>query len=84
MKSIVVLLNLLHHFYCGIQCDKTSSFVHGEAFEVKHEMPILDVELKRHTKLLQMFNFHQISSVCQQSCVFDNSVIFCELLNWKC
>ena len=37
MKSIAVLLNLLHYFYNGDQCDKTPNFVHGEAFEVQHE-----------------------------------------------
>ena len=41
MKSIGVLLDLLHHFYRGIQCDKTCNFVHGKAFEVHHEMPFL-------------------------------------------
>ena len=50
MKSIRLLLNVLHHFYRGIQCDKTFNFVHDEAFEVQHEMSILGVELKRHTK----------------------------------
>ena len=49
MKLTGVLLNLLHHFYHGIQCDKTYNSVHDEAFEVQHEMPILGVELKRHT-----------------------------------
>ena len=50
MKSIGVLLNLLHLFCRGIECDKTYNFVHDEAFKVQHEMPILGVELKRHTK----------------------------------
>ena len=36
MKSIAVLLNLLHYFYRGIQCDKNRNFVHGEAFGVQH------------------------------------------------
>ena len=45
MKSIEVLLNLLHHFYRGIQCDKTCNFVHIKAFEVHYELPILGVEL---------------------------------------
>ena len=48
IKLTGVLLNLLHHFYSGIQCDKTRNFVHGKAFEVHHAMPILGVELKRH------------------------------------
>ena len=34
MKSIAVLLNLLHYFYRWIQCDETRNFVHGEAFEI--------------------------------------------------
>ena len=38
MKSIAVLLNLLQYFYHRIRCDKTRSFVHGEAFEVQHEI----------------------------------------------
>ena len=38
MKSIADLLNLLQYFYHGIQCDKTRKFVHGEAFEVQHEI----------------------------------------------
>ena len=50
MKSMRVFLNLLHYFYRRIQCDKIYNYVHGEAFEVKHEMPILGVELKRHTE----------------------------------
>ena len=57
MKSIGVLLNLLHHFYRGIQCDKTCNFVNDEAFEVQHEMPILGVELKRHTKSITNVQF---------------------------
>ena len=73
MKSIGVLFNLLHHFYRGIQCDKTFNFVHDEAFDVHHEMPILGVD-----------NFHQISSVSPQSCVFDDSVNFYKLFNLKC
>ena len=48
IKLTGVLLDLLHHFYSGIQCDKTCNFVHGKAFEVHHAMPILGVELKRH------------------------------------
>ena len=38
MKSIAVLLNLLYFFYHGIQCDETFNFVHGEAFEVQHQI----------------------------------------------
>ena len=51
MRSIGVLLNLLHHFYRGIQCDKTRNLVHDEAFEVQHEMPILGLELKKTHKI---------------------------------
>ena len=45
MKSMRVFLNLLHYFYRRIQCNKIYNYVHGEAFEVKHETPILGVEL---------------------------------------
>ena len=38
MESIAVLLNLLHYFNTGFQCDKTRSVVHGEAFEVQYEI----------------------------------------------
>ena len=40
MKSIAVLLNLLHYFYHGIECDKIHNIVHSEAleFEVRHEI----------------------------------------------
>ena len=38
MKSIAVLLNLLQYFYHMIQYDKTRNFVHGEPFEVQHEI----------------------------------------------
>ena len=38
MKSIVILFNLLHYVYHGIQCGKTRNFVHGEAFEVQLEI----------------------------------------------
>ena len=81
MKSIGVLLNLLNHFYRGIQHDKTCNFVHDEAFEVQHEMLILAWSLKDTQNLFGMFNFHQISSAYHQSCVFDDSVNFCKLLN---
>ena len=57
MKSIGVLVNLLHHFYYGIQCDKTCNFVHDEVFEVQHEMPILGVGLKRYTKSITNVQF---------------------------
>ena len=62
--------------------DKTCHFVHGNAFEVQHEMPISGEELLKTPKnLLQMFNFHQIFSVCLKSCVFGDSVNFYKLLN---
>ena len=57
MKSIGVLLNLLHHFYHGIQYDKSYNFVRDEAFEVQHEMPILGVEFKRYTKSITNVQF---------------------------
>ena len=39
LKSIaVLLLNCLHYFNFGIRCDKTRNVVHGEAFEVQHEI----------------------------------------------
>ena len=34
MKSVAVLLNLLHYLYNGIQWDKTRNLIHGEVFEV--------------------------------------------------
>ena len=60
MKLIRVLLNLLRHFYCGIQCDKTCNFVHDEEFEVQHEMPIFGLELERHTKSVKNVQFPSI------------------------
>ena len=38
MESIAHLLNFLQYFYHVIQCEKTRNFVHGEAFEVQHEI----------------------------------------------
>ena len=32
-------------------------FVHGKTFEVQHEMPILAVELKRHTECITNVQF---------------------------
>ena len=49
MKSIAVLLNLLHYFYHEIQCDKTCNFVHGEELKYSTENANLGMELKRHT-----------------------------------
>ena len=40
MKSVAVLLNLLDYFYNKMQCDKICFSVHGEAFEVQHEIPV--------------------------------------------
>ena len=57
MKSIALLLNLLLHFYRRIQCDKTCNFVHDKEFEVQHEMLILSVELKIHTKSITNVQF---------------------------
>ena len=57
MKSIGVLINLLHYFHSGIQCGKTCNFVHGKAIEVQHEMLILGVEIKRHTESIKTVQF---------------------------
>ena len=56
MKSIAVILNLLHYFYHGIQYDKTRNFVHGTAFEVQYDIYIpifIGVELKRYTESIK-------------------------------
>ena len=58
--------------------------VHGETVEVQHEIYSLQAwSLKDTQNLLQMFNFHHISSVCHQSCVFEDSINFCKLSGWK-
>ena len=68
-KPIGVLLNLLHHFYRGIQCDKTLNFVHDEALEVQHEMPIWGLKLKRHTKSITNVQFpSNFLSMSQKLC----------------
>ena len=56
MKSIAVLINLLHHFYQGIQCDKTRNSVYGEAYyEVQHEKYRFQVwSLEQTQNLLQI------------------------------
>ena len=85
MKSIGVLLNLLHHFKRGIQCDKICNSVHDEASELQHEMQILGVKLKRHTNSIMNVQFpSNFPAVYHQSCVFDASVNFYKLLNYKC
>ena len=72
-------------FYRGIQCDKTCKFVHDEAFEVQHEMPILDVELKRHTKSITNIQLPLNSQyVTINVVVFGYSVNFYKLFNLKC
>ena len=78
MKSVAVLLNLLHFFfYHGIQCAKTHNSVHGEAFEVQHEIRRFKVwSFKDTQNLLRMFILHQTFAVCHQSYVFDGSVFF--------
>ena len=85
MKSIAVLSNLLHYFYHQIQCDKTCNFVHGEAFEVQHEISRFQAwSLKDTQNLSLMFNFHRIPSVHHQRCIFDNNLNSYKLLDWKC
>ena len=84
VKSIAVLLNLLHYFYHRIKIDKTCNFVHGKAFEVQHEICRSELRsLKDTQNLLRKFNFHQIFSGYHQSYIFDDSVNFCKLLDWK-
>ena len=71
MKSIADLVNFLTVFLPWIQCDKTCNFVHGETFEVQHEIYQFQAwSLKDTQNPLRKFNFHQISSVCFQSYVF--------------
>ena len=67
MKSIGVLLNLLHLFYRGIQCDKTI-LAATKTFEVQHEMPILGVELKIHTKSITNVQFPNFISMSPKLC----------------
>ena len=52
IKSVAVLLNLLHYFYHGIQCDKTPNLAHGEAFEVQHEI-YQSVDIQGESKKVQ-------------------------------
>ena len=39
-------------------------------------------EILQHVLLLGMFNIHQISSECHQSCISDESVNFCKSLDY--
>ena len=58
MKLIAVLLNFLYYFYQEIPGDKTYNVVHGEAFEIQHEIiPILSMELKQHTESITNVKF---------------------------
>ena len=81
MKPIGVLLNLFYHFYRGTQCDKT--FVHDEVLEVQHEMLILGLEFKKHTKSITSVKFPSNFLVCLQSCVFDDSVNSNKIISLK-
>ena len=65
MKSIAVLLNLLHYFYHWIQCDKNRNFVHGEAFEVLHEM---------YRFMRGVLKTHKINCDCSISIKFPQDV----------
>ena len=76
MKSIGVLLNLLHYFHRVIKCDKSCNFVHDEAFEAQLEMLILGVELKRHTESIRTVQFPSNFLSMSLKCVFDESVNF--------
>ena len=82
MKSIAVLLNLLHYFYHDIQCAKTYNSVRGEAFEVQHEIDLRSGALKTGKILLRMLILHQIFAICNMSpklYVSDGNVFFRKL-----
>ena len=52
---------MLHYFYHGIGFAKTRNSVHGEAFEVLHEICQFKVwSFKDTQNLFRMFNLHQI------------------------
>ena len=83
MELITLLLSLLYDFYHGILCAKTSNPVHGEACKVQHEICKFKVlGFKDTHNLLRMFKLHQTFTICYQSYVFDDSVIFFTSLNW--
>ena len=81
--SFIKLVTLFYHW---IQGDKTRYFVHGETFEVQHEIhSILSVELKRH----RILNYKSSISIrfpqyVKKRGVFDDGIIACKLLVWKC
>ena len=78
MKSIAVLLDLLHHFHYWVQCDKTHIFPQGKA--LKHSMKFTDFKRGAYKTnrfyILLMFDLNQVSLVCHQSC---SLVIMCIL-----
>ena len=83
MKSIAVLSNLLHHLYRGIQCDKTHNFVHGETFEVQHEIYRFRRGFKRHTESITNLQFPSKFLRMSPKLHFDDSVNICKLLDRK-
>ena len=61
MKLIAVLLKLLCCFYHGIQSNKTCSFVHNNAFEVKLKIYRFQAwALKRPTECITVYSIHVI------------------------
>ena len=75
IKSIAVLLNLLHCFYHGIQCVKTCNSVHGEKFGV-HVCRFKVWSFKDTHNLVQIFTYRQTFAICHQIYVFDENVFF--------
>ena len=60
MKSMAFLFRLFRYFYYEISYGKleTSQFVHSiTSREVQHELPIFNVELKKHTKSIVNLQF---------------------------
>ena len=57
MKSITVLLILLHYLYHSIQCAKTCNSVHGEAFEVQHETFQFKVWSFKASQMVSLWRF---------------------------
>ena len=80
MKSIVVLICYII-FTTGF--DVTELTILSTVKHLKNSMKYanLGVDLKDTQNLLRMFNFHQIFSGCHQSCIFDDSVKICKLLD---
>ena len=72
-------------FYHGIQSDKTSHFCSRRSiWSIAWNDQFEVCRLKDMHNLFQVFNFHEMFSVCHQNCVFDESVNFCKVLDWKC